>query len=142
MSVRELMTKTVISIAPEESAALAARLLSRHDLGALPVCDRKGRLLGIVTDRDIVTRCVAAGEDPRRVPVAEVMTRGVAVTDPEDEPIRAVRQMAHSQVRRLPVLENGVVVGMLSLGDFARHHRYAMECAEALSDISSSVRRD
>lgn len=142
MSVRELMSKTVISIAPEESAALAARLLTRHDLGALPVCDRKGRLLGIVTDRDIITRCVAAGEDPRRVPVAEVMTRGVSVASPEDEPLQAARQMARSQVRRLPVLEQGVVIGMLSLGDMARHHRYAMECAEALGDISSSIRRD
>ena len=72
MFVRDLMNSAVVSITPEESAALAARLLSRHDLGSLPVCGQNGRLVGIVTDRDIITRCVAAGEDPSRVPVQDL----------------------------------------------------------------------
>ena len=74
MLVHELMRGGVVSITPEESAALAARLLSRHDLGALPVCGQDGALLGIVTDRDIITRCVAAGEDASRVPVRDIMS--------------------------------------------------------------------
>ena len=74
MRVRDLMSKSVVTIAPEESAALAARLLSRHELGALPVCAADGTLVGIVTDRDIVTRCVAAGEEPGRVPVRDIMS--------------------------------------------------------------------
>ena len=139
MHIREVMNPDVVSIAPEESAALAARLLSRHDLGALPVCDRKGHLLGIVTDRDLVTRCVAAGEDPCRVPVSDVMSRGVTVVSPEEELSQAARQMARRQVRRLPVVEEGVVIGMVSLGDLARSHRCAMECAAALEDISSRI---
>lgn len=67
MQIRDCMSGAVITIAPEESAALAARLLTRHNLGALPVCGYDGRLRGIVTDRDIVTRCVAVDQDPSRV---------------------------------------------------------------------------
>ena len=123
MFVRDLMNSAVVSITPEESAALAARLLSRHDLGSLPVCGQNGRLVGIVTDRDIITRCVAAGEDPSRVPVQDIMSRAPVTIAPGDDIHAAARQMAARQVRRLPVVEGGKVVGMVSLGDLARNHR-------------------
>lgn len=141
MRVRDLMSKSVVTIAPEESAALAARLLSRHELGALPVCAADGTLAGIVTDRDIVTRCVAAGEDPGRVPVRDIMSPAPSVITPEAPVSAAARLMAQRQVRRLPVVEQGQVVGMLSLGDLARSRRTDTEAAEALSDISTSLRR-
>ena len=66
---RDIMNPHVVSIDPTESAALAARLLARHNVGSLPVCGSGGQLQGMVTDRDIVLRCVAAEEDPRSVPV-------------------------------------------------------------------------
>lgn len=141
MRVRDLMSKSVVTIAPEESAALAARLLSRHELGALPVCAADGTLAGIVTDRDIVTRCVAAGEEPGRVPVRDIMSPAPSVITPETPISAAARLMAQRQVRRLPVVEQGQVVGMLSLGDLARSRRTDTEAAEALSDISTSLRR-
>lgn len=141
MRVRDLMSKSVVTIAPGESAALAARLLSRHELGALPVCAADGTLAGIVTDRDIVTRCVAAGEDPGRVPVRDIMSPAPSVITPEAPVSAAARLMAQRQVRRLPVVEQGQVVGMLSLGDLARSRRTDTEAAEALSDISASLRR-
>lgn len=141
MRVRDLMSKSVVTIAPEESAALAARLLSRHELGALPVCAADGMLAGIVTDRDIVTRCVAAGEEPGRVPVRDIMSPAPSVITPETPVSAAARLMAQRQVRRLPVVEQGQVVGMLSLGDLARSRRTDTEAAEALSDISASLRR-
>ncbi len=141
MRVRDLMSKSVVTIAPEESAALAARLLSRHELGALPVCAADGTLAGIVTDRDIVTRCVAAGEEPGRVPVRDIMSPAPSVITPETPVSAAARLMAQRQVRRLPVVEQGQVVGMLSLGDLARSRRTDTEAAEALSDISASLRR-
>lgn len=141
MRVRDLMSKSVVTIAPEESAALAARLLSRHELGALPVCAADGTLAGIVTDRDIVTRCVAAGEEPGRVPVRDIMSPAPSVITPETPVSTAARLMAQRQVRRLPVVEQGQVVGMLSLGDLARSRRTDTEAAEALSDISASLRR-
>lgn len=141
MRVRDLMSKSVVTIALEESAALAARLLSRHELGALPVCAPDGTLAGIVTDRDIVTRCVAAGEEPGRVPVRDIMSPAPSVITPETPVSAAARLMAQRQVRRLPVVEQGQVVGMLSLGDLARSRRTDTEAAEALSDISASLRR-
>lgn len=141
MRVRDLMSKSVVTIAPEESAALAARLLSRHELGALPVCAADGTLAGIVTDRDIITRCVAAGEEPGRVPVRDIMSPAPSVITPETPISAAARLMAQRQVRRLPVVEQGQVVGMLSLGDLARSRRTDTEAAEALSDISASLRR-
>lgn len=141
MRVRDLMSKSVVTIAPEESAALAARLLSRHELGALPVCAADGTLAGIVTDRDIITRCVAAGEEPSRVPVRDIMSPAPSVITPETPVSAAARLMAQRQVRRLPVVEQGQVVGMLSLGDLARSRRTDTEAAEALSDISASLRR-
>lgn len=140
MQVRELMNKSVVSITPEESAALAARLLSRHDLGSLPVCSQSGALLGIVTDRDIITRCVAAGEDPSRVPVEDIMTRTPTTIAPGEDIRTAAHEMALRQIRRLPVVEDGAVVGMVSLGDLARCHRCDTEAAEALSDISSNLK--
>lgn len=123
MQVRDLMNSSVVSITPGESAALAARLLSRHNLGALPVCEADGVLRGIVTDRDIVLRCVAAEEEPAQTPVREIMSRSCAVVAPDDDAREAARLMAVRQVRRLPVLEGGRVVGMVSLGDLAGSRR-------------------
>lgn len=141
MQVRDYMSPSVVSITPEESAALAARLLARHNVGALPVCGPEGNLRGMVTDRDIVLRCVAAEEDPARTRVKDIMTRGCAAVAPDADPREAARLMAEKQVRRLPVVEDGRVVGVVSLGDLARSQRYDMEASKALSEISDNVRR-
>ena len=141
MQVRELMNQSVVSITPGESASLAARLLARHQLGALPVCGEDGGLRGIVTDRDIVTRFVAAETDPHKVPVREIMSRNCAVISPEEDAAEAARLMGAGQVRRLPVLEDGTVVGMVSLGDLAKCRACDMEAAEALSEISENIHR-
>ena len=141
MQVSDLMNPSVVSITPGESAALAARLLSRHNLGSLPVCGEDGGLRGIVTDRDIVLRCVAAEEDPGKTQVKDIMTRNCAVVSPEDDAREAARLMAEKQVRRLPVLEGNSVVGMVSLGDLARSHRCDMEAGKALSEISDNVKK-
>ena len=141
MQVRDLMNPSVVSITPGESASLAARLLSRHNLGSLPVCGEDGGLRGIVTDRDIILRCVAAEEDPAQTPVKDIMSRNCAVVSPDDDAREATRLMAARQVRRLPVLEDGRVVGMVSLGDLARSHRCDMEASKALSEISENVKK-
>ena len=141
MQVRDFMNPSVVSITPGESASLAARLLSRHNVGSLPVCGEDGGLRGIVTDRDIVLRCVAAEEDPAQTPVRDIMTRNCSVVSPDDDAREATRLMAAQQVRRLPVLEGGKVVGMVSLGDLARSHQFDMEASMALSEISDSVKK-
>ena len=139
MIVQDLMNPKVVTVEPTASAALAARLLSRYNVGALPVCGSDKRLRGIVTDRDIVLRCVAAEEDPAQTPVRDIMSRSPATLSPGDDVHKAAVLMSRHQVRRLPVVENSKLVGILSLGDLAKSHRYDMEAAQALSEISENV---
>lgn len=141
MQVRELMNPSVVSVDPMESVAVAARLLARHNVGSLPVVGSDGGLRGILTDRDIITRCIAAEEDPAKTKVKDIMTRNCQVVRPEDDARQAARNMAAAQVRRLPVLEDYRVVGMVALGDLARSHTCDMEAGQALSQISDSTRR-
>ena len=141
MTVQELMNPKVITIEPSASAALAARLLSRYNVGALPVCTSDRRLRGIVTDRDIVLRCVAPEEDPAQTPVRDIMSRAPATLAPSQDVHAAALAMAAHQVRRMPVVENSKLVGILSLGDLAKSHRYDMEAAQALSEISENIIR-
>ena len=135
------MRPSVVSVTVTDSTALAARLLSRHNVGSLPVCSADGRLRGIVTDRDIVLRCIATEDDPAQTPVRDVMTRGCFTVGPDESCTEAARLMAARQVRRLPVVEKGRLVGMLSLGDLARSHSYNMEASQALSEISHNILR-
>jgi len=141
MLVKDIMNTNVVSINPEESATMAARLLYRHNVGSLPVCALDGKLKGIVTDRDIVLRCVAPECDPGATKVREIMTRGVVSVPPTTELQDAATIMANEQVRRLPVVEDGRLVGMLALGDMAKTHRYDMEAGHTLSEISQNVRK-
>ena len=141
MLISDMMSPNVVSISPDETTALAARLLYRHNIGSLPVCGEDGKLKGIVTDRDIVLRCVAAENDPAQTPVREVMSKGIVSVSPNDDARVATRIMAQEQVRRLPVVSDGKVVGMVSLGDLAKTRSYDMEASKALSEISTNVKR-
>ena len=141
MQVRELMSRDVISVSPETAADAAARMLSRHNVGALPVCAGGGQVRGMVTDRDIVLRCVAAGKDPKTTPVREIMSGRVVAAAPEEDAEEAARRMAREQVRRLPVLEQGRLVGMLSLGDLSLNRNLQMEASACLTEISSQIQR-
>ena len=141
MLVKELMSNAPVVLEPEESAAVAARLMRERNIGVLPVCDAGGSLVGMLTDRDIVTRCVAAGSNAAETPVRDIMSNG-AVTAETDEPLeKALERMQREQVRRLPVTQDGRLVGMLSIADIARGGRRAAETAEALSHITSNVCR-
>ena len=141
MKVSEIMSSRVVCIRQDEPVSVAAKLLKRSNVGALPVCDANHRLRGIVTDRDIVTRCVALDADPAETRVAEIMSRGVVTASPLDETAQAARIMRSDQVRRLPVVDEGKLIGMVTLCDLARTGGCDMEAAEALTEISSNVRR-
>lgn len=138
MQVKDLMEGSVVSVAPDETATEAARLLARHNVGSLPVCGEDGGLRGVITDRDIVLRCVAIEEDPAKVPVQKIMTRNCATISPKADAREAAQLMAAKQVRRLPVVEADKVVGMVSLGDLSQSHSCDMEAALALSEISEA----
>ena len=121
MKVKQIMTDHVVTVGQREPVAHAARLMKRGNLGALPVCDDEGRLRGIVTDRDIVTRCIAADDDPGDTPVREIMSRGIVTCGAEDDADELARTMSARQLRRVPVTEGCKVIGMVSLGDLARN---------------------
>ena len=141
MKVKDVMSTNVVCVEPDESAAVAARLLSRFNVGALPVCTKDGRLRGMVTDRDIVLRCAAADDDAQSVKVSEIMTRRIYSVDAQESIQNASALMARRQVRRLPVEEDGKLVGMVSLGDVAKLHDYTTEAAEALGEISKNTKK-
>ncbi len=141
MKVSQLMSSSVVSVTPEDTAANAARLIARNNVGSLPVCMEDGKLRGIVTDRDIVTRCIAPESDPETTKVREIMTRGVISVPPEADIREAARIMSGEQIRRLPVTSEGKVVGMLSLGDMAKTQSFDMEASKALSEISMPPRK-
>ena len=141
MKVADIMTSHVISVGQKEPVSVAARLMKRHNLGALPVCDDDGRLRGMVTDRDIVTRCVAMDYDPTDTMLREIMTRGILTCKRSDDVDKAAAAMGREQIRRIPVTEDGRLVGMVSLADMARREIFSMETALALGEISSNIRR-
>ena len=85
MKVRELMSRDVVCISPDEMASVAARMLSRYNIGAMPVCEDDGRLHGLITDRDIVLRCVAAEKEPAKTPVREIMTSRIVSVEPDED---------------------------------------------------------
>lgn len=139
MKVREIMTDAVIKIHPEETVEVAARALTHYNIGALPVCDDKGALCGMVTDRDLVTRCVASNQSPSTTTVRQVMTAQVLTVQPDMDVGVAAHLMGRQQIRRLPVVENGKVCGMISLGDMANREDSVMDAADALSEITSNI---
>ena len=120
MKVRDVMTNPVIRINPEESVAVAARTLEHYNIGILPVCGYDGNVCGLVTDRDLVTRCLASGRSPMTTPVREVMTSQVVAAKPDMDTAVAAQLMGRRQIRRLPVMENGRLCGMVTIGDLAR----------------------
>lgn len=139
MKLSEIMTDVVVRIHPEETVAVAARTLARCNIGMLPVCGGDGRLCGVVTDRDLVTRCIAAGKEPTRTAVREVMTANVVSAARNMDTVAAAQLMGRQQIRRLPVLENGRLCGMVSLGDLANREETAYDATDALSGISRNV---
>ena len=141
MRIRDVMSGKVIAIGPEETVSVAARSLSRHNIGSLPVCTADGKLRGMLTDRDIVLRSVASNEDAGQQTVREIMTRRLVTVSPEDGLAQAAGLMAKEQVRRLPVVSGGKLVGMLSAGDLLRTPGLTEEAIRALEGISSGIRR-
>ena len=139
MKLRELMSTPVIRIHPEETVAVAARLLEHNNIGAMPVCGADGRLCGMLTDRDIVTRCLAAGKLPQNTSVREIMTGRVYVARPDMEASMAAGLMGREQIRRLPVMENGKLCGIVSLGDLAIKEGTKAGAGGALMEISSHL---
>lgn len=119
-TVRDAMTANPRMLVIGTSVFSAARAMQEEDVGSLPLVDSDGALLGLITDRDIVLRVVAASKDPATTPIDEVATRSVSSAYPDESLDEALEDMALWQVRRLPVVEGDRVVGMLAQADVAQ----------------------
>jgi CBS domain-containing protein len=133
--VRDAMTANPRTLLLGTSVREAARIMEAEDVGSIPVVDREGILAGVITDRDIVLRVVAAGKEPDSTIIDEVATRDVVPAYPEEPLDEALMQMAHLQVRRLPVIEDDRVVGILAQADVAQEAR-AKKIGQLVEDIS------
>jgi len=141
MTVRDLMTPEVATVTPDTTLEEIATLMRDEDTGAIPVVEDND-LVGIVTDRDIVIRCIAQGKDATETVAEDVMSSDVETIDPNTDLQQASRLMSAKQIRRLPVIEHGKLIGMLSLGDLAvkERERPKDKAGEALQQISQGVK--
>jgi CBS domain-containing protein len=141
-SVREAMTENPRSIGASASVVEAARLMREGDIGSLPITDDE-RLVGMITDRDITTRVVAEAADPKATSVGDVYSRDLVSVEPDKDLEEALHLMARHQVRRLPVVENGRLVGIVAQADIALRENETKtgELVEAISAPSEGARR-
>ena len=141
MLVKDIMTRDVGVLPPDATILLAAQEMKRLDCGMIPICER-GRILGIITDRDIAIRAAAGGLDPSNTPVSAIMSHDSLVYCYEDENVADVaRVMSDHQVRRVPVLDHGKrLVGVISLGDLATLTRDAELAGDVLDNVSEPSR--
>jgi CBS domain-containing protein len=135
-TVRDLMTAGPTSIASDAMAVEAARRMLSEDVGSLPVVDGE-TLVGMVTDRDLVLKVVAKDLDPNKVPVSDVCTQNPVTVGAEESLDEALQRMAKEQVRRLPVVSDGQLVGILAQADVARHTN-AESTGRLVEEISES----
>jgi CBS domain-containing protein len=133
--VRQVMTAAPQSVPLSATIADAAKLMQEHDIGDVVVVeDGSERIVGIVTDRDVAVRGVGAGHDPRQTSVREICTPDPATVRPDATIADAARAMRSHDVRRLPVVESGVAIGVVSLGDLAGTE----ESVTVLDDVSAA----
>jgi len=133
------MTNHVVSVTPDQSIEEAARLMSQNNVGALTVVEN-GQLRGVITDRDITLRSTAQGGN-EKVKVSECMSQnGLVSGNPNMDVNEAAKIMAQHQIRRLPVVDNQQVVGMVSLGDLATENETKEAAGQALNTISTPSR--
>lgn len=139
MLVRHAMATRPVTASPDMNAGDAAGLMAANDIGVIPITDGD-RLVGIVTDRDLVLRVLAERKDPRSVRLEDIATtRGLETTSPDTQLCDARALMAERRIRRLPVVKGDRLVGMLSLGDVALGSASMRGVGEALASISAST---
>lgn len=134
MRVKDCMCKEVVQTTPETTLTDVAKLMHTNEVGCVPVCN-DNVVVGFVTDRDIITRCVAYNKDCNTTKVSDIMNTHVIKTTPDTNIEEAIEVMEHNQIRRLPVVTNDKIVGILSLGDLAQSEHidpedvgYTLEC--------------
>jgi len=109
--------RVVVTVEPDENVSAAVQKLTEHDRGSLPVCNDKGEIVGIITERDIVRKCFARVRDLAKIKIRDIMSREIIIGNPEDDLDYAVSVMKQKRIRHLPIVVNQKVVGMISVRD-------------------------
>lgn len=135
MKVSEIMTESVASLNSNDTIERAAQLMMEHNIGSIPVC-RGEKVVGVITDRDITLRSVANGQNAKVQTVKEIMSSNPVLIQPSMEAEDAARIMSERQIRRLPVVENDNLVGIVSLGDIATNSTMESLAEKTLCEIS------
>jgi CBS domain-containing protein len=138
MKVRDVMTSSVDWVTPETSVVEVAQLMKKDDVGSIPICKDKS-LIGIITDRDIVLKVVAAGGNTSNISAGDIMNTDTICVSADQDVHEAANLMSKYQIRRLPVLDKSRLVGIVALGDLATEKIHINEAGDALSNISQGT---
>ena len=119
MKISECMCHEKICVKPDATVEEVAKKMKDNHVGCMPICDDNNKVVGLVTDRDVVLRCVACDKDAKTVPISEIMTTNVCTAGPNDDIEEATQKMCNCNVKRIPRVENGCLKGMLTLSDLS-----------------------
>lgn len=139
MNVKDIMNQEVFSVNEDVNIQEAARIMAKKNIGSITVTDSTTNILcGIITDRDIITRCIGKNLDPNKTSVGDIMTKNIVTVCPQNSVTESARIMAKNKIRRLPICENGNLVGIITLGDISRSKLMFAETAAAFCDICTN----
>ncbi|MGC7872425.1 CBS domain-containing protein [Desulfosporosinus sp. SYSU MS00001] len=141
MKVRDVMTSAVDWVGPKTTVSEVARLMKKDDVGSIPICDNN-KVIGMITDRDIVMNVIAVGKDYNTALAQDAMSKNVVSVSSNQDVHEAADLMSQYQIRRLPVVDQDKLVGILAIGDLAVERIHINEAGDALSDISQGARQN
>ncbi len=128
MKVKDCMCNEIFYATTQNTVKDCANIMCDEHVGCVPVCDNDKNLVGLVTDRDIILRCIACDKDPKTTPITEIMTCNPCCCTTDADITEVENLMSKNQVKRIPVLENNKIVGILTLGDLAKNGKIDDKC--------------
>ncbi|MFR0822993.1 MAG: CBS domain-containing protein [Clostridia bacterium] len=136
MKVKDCMCHEVSCVTPESTVKDCAKIMCNKHVGCIPVCDASQNVVGLVTDRDVILRSIACDKDVAQTPVSDIMSCSVCCCNPDTDIEQAEKLMSQNQIRRLPVVENNKIVGIITLGDLSANQNVSTQgVCETLENI-------
>ena len=143
MRVKDCMKEEVIWATQDSTVCDVAKLMNENHVGSIPICNDKQNIIGIVTDRDIVLRSIACEKDSKQTKITDIMTTEVIRTTKDTAASWVADIMSRNQIRRVPVVENEKLVGIVSLGDLARNNKFPnLEMADCMYNICNNSNKN